>query len=81
LRLDAVHALVDTTAIHVLKELATETDALAEELGRPAVHLEDVLWLDGLFTRHPGDGSDVGRCPRRAGADVRSPAEIRVGFR
>jgi len=35
LRLDAVHALVDTTAIHILEELATETDALAEELGRP----------------------------------------------
>ncbi|MHA7664639.1 malto-oligosyltrehalose trehalohydrolase [Mycolicibacterium sp. HS_4_1] len=35
LRLDAVHALVDTTAVHLLEELATETDALAEELGRP----------------------------------------------
>ncbi|MHA3022071.1 malto-oligosyltrehalose trehalohydrolase [Mycobacterium sp. BMJ-28] len=35
LRLDAVHALVDTTAIHILEELAAETDALATELGRP----------------------------------------------
>ena len=35
LRLDAVHALVDTTAVHLLEELATETDALATELGRP----------------------------------------------
>lgn len=35
LRLDAVHALVDTTAIHILEELATETDSLAAELGRP----------------------------------------------
>lgn len=35
LRLDAVHALVDTTAIHILEELATETDWLAEQLGRP----------------------------------------------
>ncbi|OLP03131.1 malto-oligosyltrehalose trehalohydrolase [Mycolicibacterium porcinum] len=35
LRLDAVHALVDTTAIHLLEELAAETDALADELGRP----------------------------------------------
>ena len=35
LRLDAVHALVDTTAIHILEELAAETDALAETLGRP----------------------------------------------
>jgi maltooligosyltrehalose trehalohydrolase len=35
LRLDAVHALFDTTAIHLLEELAAETDALAEQLGRP----------------------------------------------
>ncbi len=35
LRLDAVHALVDTTAMHILEELSAETDALAEELGRP----------------------------------------------
>src|SRR6185312_10304009 len=35
LRLDAVHAMVDTTAIHILEELSTETDALAAELGRP----------------------------------------------
>lgn len=35
LRLDAVHALVDTTAIHILEELSAETDALAEQVGRP----------------------------------------------
>lgn len=35
LRLDAVHALVDTTAIHILEELSAETDALSSELGRP----------------------------------------------
>src|SRR5215217_3522605 len=35
LRLDAVHALVDTTALHILEELSAETDALAAELGRP----------------------------------------------
>ncbi|ORW20203.1 malto-oligosyltrehalose trehalohydrolase [Mycolicibacter nonchromogenicus] len=35
LRLDAVHALVDTTAINILEELAAETEALAAELGRP----------------------------------------------
>ena len=35
LRLDAVHALVDTTAIHILEELAAETDALSAVLGRP----------------------------------------------
>ena len=35
LRLDAVHALIDTTAIHILEELSAETDALAAALGRP----------------------------------------------
>ncbi|HOW95463.1 MAG TPA: DUF3459 domain-containing protein, partial [Mycolicibacterium fallax] len=35
LRLDAVHAMIDTTAVHILEELATETDALAAQLGRP----------------------------------------------
>ncbi|WP_167102313.1 malto-oligosyltrehalose trehalohydrolase [Mycobacterium sp. DL592] len=35
LRLDAVHALVDNTAIHLLEELAAETDALAAQVGRP----------------------------------------------
>jgi maltooligosyltrehalose trehalohydrolase len=35
LRLDAVHALVDTTAIHILEELSAETELLAEVLGRP----------------------------------------------
>ena len=35
LRLDAVHALVDTTAFHVLEELAAETDALSAQVGRP----------------------------------------------
>jgi maltooligosyltrehalose trehalohydrolase len=35
LRLDAVHALVDTTAVHILEEMASETDWLSEQLGRP----------------------------------------------
>lgn len=35
LRLDAVHALVDNTAIHILEELAAETDSLSESIGRP----------------------------------------------
>jgi maltooligosyltrehalose trehalohydrolase len=35
LRLDAVHALVDTTAIHILEELASETDWLSRQVGRP----------------------------------------------
>ena len=35
LRLDAVHALVDNRAIHILEELAIETDGLSTFLGRP----------------------------------------------
>ncbi|HVV29344.1 MAG TPA: malto-oligosyltrehalose trehalohydrolase [Mycobacteriales bacterium] len=38
LRLDAVHALRDTRATHLLEELAAAVDALAVRLGRP-------LWL------------------------------------
>ncbi|MFI9818364.1 malto-oligosyltrehalose trehalohydrolase [Saccharothrix variisporea] len=35
LRLDAVHALVDRSAVHVLEQLASEVDALSAGLGRP----------------------------------------------
>ncbi|HEV7166455.1 MAG TPA: malto-oligosyltrehalose trehalohydrolase [Micrococcaceae bacterium] len=35
LRLDAVHALRDTRAVHMLEELAQRTDALAVRLGKP----------------------------------------------
>ncbi|MGB3481249.1 MAG: malto-oligosyltrehalose trehalohydrolase [Mycobacterium sp.] len=34
LRLDAVHALVDTTAIHLLEELSAETAVLSADVGR-----------------------------------------------
>jgi malto-oligosyltrehalose trehalohydrolase len=37
LRLDAVHALVDNRALHLLEELAQRTDALAAALGRELV--------------------------------------------
>jgi maltooligosyltrehalose trehalohydrolase len=35
LRLDAVHAIVDESAPHILEALATEVDALATHVGRP----------------------------------------------
>jgi maltooligosyltrehalose trehalohydrolase len=35
LRLDAVHALVDTSPKHILQELSEETDALSAFIGRP----------------------------------------------
>lgn len=38
LRLDAVHALFDESATHLLEQLATEVDALADRLGR-TLHL------------------------------------------
>ena len=38
LRLDAVHAIVDTSAVHLLEELAAEVAGLAAAVGRP-------LWL------------------------------------
>jgi maltooligosyltrehalose trehalohydrolase len=37
LRLDAVHALADTRAVHVLEELSTAVDRLAARLGRSLV--------------------------------------------
>lgn len=35
LRLDAVHAIVDDSALHILEQLAAEVDSLATHLGRP----------------------------------------------
>ena len=35
LRLDAVHAILDTSATHILEELSVEVAALSEEVGRP----------------------------------------------
>jgi maltooligosyltrehalose trehalohydrolase len=37
LRLDAVHALVDGSAVHILERLSATVDRLAEQLGRPLV--------------------------------------------
>jgi maltooligosyltrehalose trehalohydrolase len=37
LRLDAVQTLVDTSAVHILEELATEVDRLSDQLGRRLV--------------------------------------------
>ena len=35
LRIDAIHAIVDTSAVHLLEQLAVEVEALEGELGRP----------------------------------------------
>ncbi len=57
LRLDAVHALVDTTAIHLLEELSAETDSLAAQLGRPlSLIAESDLNDPRLITPRDGGG-------------------------
>lgn len=57
LRLDAVHALADTTAIHLLAELAAETDRLAAHLGRPLTLIaESDLNDPRLITARAGGG-------------------------
>jgi maltooligosyltrehalose trehalohydrolase len=57
LRLDAVHALVDTTAIHILEELAKETDGLSAQLDRPlSLVAESDLNDPRLITPRTGGG-------------------------
>ena len=62
LRLDAVHSIVDTSARHLLEELAEEFHALARELGRCALliaesDLNDVRVIKG--TDEGGYGIDA----------------------
>ena len=60
LRLDAVHALFDTTAIHILEELAAETEALAEQLGRPlSLIAESDLNDPRMITPRPEHGQGM----------------------
>ncbi|WP_426504150.1 malto-oligosyltrehalose trehalohydrolase [Dactylosporangium sp. McL0621] len=57
LRLDAVHALVDRGATHLLEELAAEVDALSAELGRPLTLIaESDLNDPRLITAREGGG-------------------------
>ncbi len=57
LRLDAVHALVDRGATHILEEFAIEVDALATHLGRPlALIAESDLNDAKLVTAREGGG-------------------------
>jgi maltooligosyltrehalose trehalohydrolase len=59
LRLDAVHALVDTTAIHILEELASETDALAGQVGRPLSLVAESDLNDPRLITPRGEGRAV----------------------
>jgi maltooligosyltrehalose trehalohydrolase len=57
LRLDAVHALLDTRATHLLEELAIEVDALSVHLGRPLTLIaESDLNDPRLITSREGGG-------------------------
>ena len=57
LRLDAVHALVDQRAVHLLEELAAEVDALRTRLRRPLTLIaESDLNDTRLITPRPAGG-------------------------
>ncbi|UWZ39905.1 malto-oligosyltrehalose trehalohydrolase [Dactylosporangium roseum] len=57
LRLDAVHALVDRGATHLLEELAVEVDALSAALGRPLSLIAESDLNDAkLVTAREGGG-------------------------
>jgi maltooligosyltrehalose trehalohydrolase len=51
LRLDAVHAIVDQSATHILEELGTEADALAAQCGRPLFLVAESDLNDPRFVR------------------------------
>jgi maltooligosyltrehalose trehalohydrolase len=56
LRLDAVHALVDTSAMPFLEQLAAEVDALAAHLGRHLVLIAESDLNDPRIVRPPEVG-------------------------
>jgi maltooligosyltrehalose trehalohydrolase len=57
LRLDAVHAIVDLRAVHLLEQLSREVDALAAETGRPLFLIaESDLNDPRLVTAREGGG-------------------------
>ena len=59
LRLDAVHALVDHGAVHVLEELAAQVDALSSHLGRPLTLIAESDLNDPRIIR-PREAHGVG---------------------
>jgi maltooligosyltrehalose trehalohydrolase len=56
LRLDAVHALVDVSARHVLEQLADEVRALAVDRGRPLWLIAESDRNDPRYVRPPSHG-------------------------
>ncbi|MFI1097183.1 malto-oligosyltrehalose trehalohydrolase [Streptomyces sp. NPDC020917] len=59
LRLDAVHALVDTRALHFLEELSTAVDGLSAALGRPLFLIAESD-LNDPRTTAPRDAGGLG---------------------
>lgn len=56
LRIDAVHAFVDLTAVHLLEELAERVRRLEDELGRPLVLIAESDLNDPRLLRDQGHG-------------------------
>jgi maltooligosyltrehalose trehalohydrolase len=56
LHLDAVHALIDTSAVHFLEQLAAEVQALAAQLGRHLVLIAESDLNDPRLVRPPEIG-------------------------
>jgi maltooligosyltrehalose trehalohydrolase len=56
LRLDAVHALADTSATHFLEQLSAEVTALAAHVGRPLTLIAESDLNDPRFVRPPTEG-------------------------
>jgi len=56
LRLDAVHALVDDSAVHLLEQLSVSVEALAAELGRPLWLIAESDLNAPRFVEPPGRG-------------------------
>ena len=56
LRLDAVHAIFDSSTPHILEELAAAVHGVADELGRPAYVIAESDLNDNRLVRLPADG-------------------------
>jgi len=56
LRLDAVHALQDSSDVHLLAELSTRVKTLSAELGRPLVLIAESDLNDPIMFTDRGDG-------------------------
>jgi maltooligosyltrehalose trehalohydrolase len=56
LRLDAVHAILDDSAVHILEQLESEVQALSAHLGRPLWLMPETDLNDPKFVRSPDVG-------------------------